>query len=156
MLRGVYGGPKGVVHNVSTGTSQFFLTLFRYALTMREWASRGIIALGIVATLGLSAPVLASAGSPRQVSSTSKGIHESDALYLAARHTIQVDFRNNVKQAKMTYQSSLAIATTSAQRSAARQVYEAAIIQAAATRSAALTALGPEPGTGKSTSVQAK
>ena len=123
---------------------------------MREWASRGIIALGIIATLGLSAPVLASAGSPGQVLSASRGTHESDALYLAARHTIQVDFRNTVKQAKVTYQSSLAIATTSAQRSAARQVYEAAIIQAAATRSAALTALGPEPGTGKSTSVQAK
>ncbi|HEV3187928.1 MAG TPA: hypothetical protein VGZ04_07755 [Acidimicrobiales bacterium] len=123
---------------------------------MRKLASRGIIALGIVATLGLSAPVLASAGSPGQGSSTSKGSHESDAVYLATLHTIQVDFRTTVAQAKLTYQSSLAIATTSAQRSAARQVYEAAIIQAATTRSAALTALGPEPGSSKSTNGQGK
>jgi hypothetical protein len=121
---------------------------------MRKLTSRGIIALGIVATLGLSAPVLASAGSTGQTSSTTKGGHESDAVYLAARHTIQVVFRTTVNQAKLTYQSSLEIATTSAQRSAARQVYEAAIIQAATTRSAALTALGPEPG--KSTTVQGK
>jgi hypothetical protein len=120
---------------------------------MRKLVSRGIIALGIVATLGLSAPVLASAGSTGQGSTTtSKGTHETDAQYLAARHTIQVDFRNSVNLAKLTYQNSLAVATTSAQRSAARQVYEAAIIQAATTRSAALTALGPEPGTGKTTS----
>lgn len=124
---------------------------------MRKLASRGVIALGIVITLGLTTPVLASAGSSdNQGSSTSKGFHQGNAAYLAARHTIQVDFRTAVKQALTTYESTLATSTTSAQRSAARQVYEAAIIQAATTRSAALTVLGPEPGSGKSNGRQGK
>lgn len=112
---------------------------------MRKLASRGLIALGIAATLGLSTPVLASAGSSTQGPSASKGTHQADAAYLATRHAIQVDFRSAVNQARTAYHSALATSTTSAQRSAARQVFEAAIIQAATTRSAALTELGPEP-----------
>lgn len=117
---------------------------------MKKLISRGLIVLGIVTTLGLSTPVLASAGSGNQGSSSSKTFRQADAAYLVARHAIQVDFRNAVTQARTTYKSALATATSSAQRSAARQIFEAAIIQAATTRSAALTALGPEPGSGKS------
>ena len=125
---------------------------------MRKLATRGLIALGIVTALGLSTPVLASAGSGGQGSSSTKASRQADAAYLAARRAIQVDFRTTVTQARTTYQSALATATTSAQRSAARQVFEAAIIQAATTRSAALTALGPEPssGIGKSNGGQGK
>jgi hypothetical protein len=121
---------------------------------MRKLTSRALAALGIVATLGLSTPVLASAGSTTPGSSTSKSGHETYATYLATRHAIQVAFRTAVNQARTNYQSALASATTSAQRSAARQVYEAGIIQAATTRSAALTALGPAPsksGSGQNT-----
>ena len=122
---------------------------------MRKLASRGIIALGIVATLGLATPVLASAGSGDQ---SSKGSHQSNTAYLAARHTIDVNFRASVTQAHTTYVTALATATTSSQRSVAHQIYEAAIIQAAATRSSALMALGPEPssGSGKSGGGQVK
>ncbi|HUY17330.1 MAG TPA: hypothetical protein VMV11_07190 [Acidimicrobiales bacterium] len=124
---------------------------------MRKLASRGFIALGMVITLGLCTPVLASAGSSgNQGSSTSKGLHTGVAAYLATRHTIQVDFRSAIDQARTTYESTLATSTSSAQRSAARQVYEAAIIEAATARSAALTALGPEPGSGKSSGGQGK
>ncbi|MHB8380255.1 MAG: hypothetical protein ACYDB2_10135 [Acidimicrobiales bacterium] len=116
---------------------------------MKKFASRGLTALGIVMTLGLSTPVLASAGSSNNQGSSSRGTHQADAAYFAARHTIQVNFRTAIKQARATYENTLETSTSSAQRSAARQVYEAAIIQAATTRSAALTTLGPEPGSGR-------
>jgi len=112
---------------------------------MRKFTSRGLIALGIVATLGLSTPALASAGPAGQGPAPSKTTHQGDAAYLAAHRAIQKAFHAAVAAAHASYQSALAAATTSSQRNTARQVYEAAIIQAAATRSAALTVLGPEP-----------
>ncbi|HVA53506.1 MAG TPA: hypothetical protein VNF05_08325 [Acidimicrobiales bacterium] len=113
---------------------------------MRKWTSRGLVAVGIVATLGLSAPVLASAGSNSQDSPSSKGSHPGIASYRTTRRAIQAAFRDAVNLARTAYQNSLATASSSAQRSAARQIFEVAIIQAAATRSASLTRLGPEPG----------
>jgi hypothetical protein len=106
--------------------------------------------------LALTTPVLASAGSSGPGTTSSKGSKAAEAAYLAARHTIQVEFRAAVTQARTTYQSALAVATTSAQRSAARQVFEAAIIQAATNRSAALTLLGPDPASVKSGGTQGK
>ena len=122
---------------------------------MRKFTSRGLIALGIVATVGLSTPVLASAGTQQNGSAPSRTFHQDESAYRASRRAIQNTFRSAVNQAHATYEYVLAHATSSAQRSAARQTYVAAIIQAAATRSAALIALGTAPeksgtGSGKS------
>jgi hypothetical protein len=65
--------------------------------------------------------------------------------YLASRQAIQMAFHAAVSSARATYFSALTKTTSSAQRSAARQAMETAIIQAAAARSAALTALGNPP-----------
>lgn len=61
--------------------------------------------------------------------------------------TAQIDgaFRSAVALARAQYQRALLAATSSSQRSAALQLMEAAVIQAATVRSAALTALGPAP-----------
>lgn len=122
---------------------------------MRKLTSRGLIALGFVATVGLSTPVLASAGTQQNGSAPSRTFHQDESAYRASRRAIQITFRSAVNQAHATYEYVLAQATTSAQRSAARQTYVAAIIQAAATRSAALIALGTapkKPGTDSGTS----
>jgi hypothetical protein len=98
----------------------------------------------VALALGLSTPAIAFAGS-RTGSTSQKTFHQEMQAYNASRQAIQMTFQSAVSSARATYFSALTKTTSSAQRSAARQAMETAIIQAAAARSAALTALGNPP-----------
>lgn len=139
---------------ISTESSQKFPTLARYPGAMKRFTARSLLVLGIVATLGLTTPVVASAGSGSRAGSNSnknagsnsnKTYREQVAAYNASRQAIEDDFHLAVSTAQVTLYTALATAKSSAQRSAERQAMQAAIIQAAATRSSALTALGSRP-----------
>jgi hypothetical protein len=129
---------------------------------MKKFTTRSLLAFGIVATLGLSTPIAASAGVVNRTSDSSqrtygdiphkspgtganKTYRQELAAYNASRLAIENAFHLAVSNARVAFSSALATATTSAQRSAARQVMLAAVIQAAATRSSALAALGSPP-----------
>lgn len=65
--------------------------------------------------------------------------------YRQATAQIDAAFRQAVTQARAQFRHSIRSAHSAAQRSAALQVMQAAIIQAATVRSAALVTLGPPP-----------
>lgn len=67
------------------------------------------------------------------------------AIYQQADAQIDAAFSSAVAQARSQYRHSLEGATSNSERSAALQVVQAAIIQAATVRAAALTTLGPQP-----------
>jgi len=143
---------------ISTVSSQRFLILARYPDVMKKFTVRSLLVLGIVATLGLTTPVIASAGSgsragsnsnknagPSSNSNSKKTYRQQIAAYNASRQAIEDGFHLAVSTAQVTLYTALATAKSSAQRSAERQAMQAAIIQAAATRSSALTTLGNRP-----------
>ncbi|HQU26227.1 MAG TPA: hypothetical protein PLS29_04260 [Acidimicrobiales bacterium] len=66
-------------------------------------------------------------------------------IYRQAAAQIDAAFRQAVAQARAQFRHSIRAARSAAQRSAALQVMQAAIIQAATVRSAALVTLGPPP-----------
>lgn len=111
---------------------------------MKKFTSRGLVALGITVALLIAAPLAAYADrSPRsQNTSTQKTHQQQEKTYKDARKSIDASFQTAVNLARSTYAKALAAATTSAQRSAAKQALGAAIIQAAATRSQSLITLG--------------
>lgn len=111
---------------------------------MKRFASHGLIVLGVIIALGLSTPAIAFAKS-RPAATSQKAFHQEVAAYQASRDAIQFTFRFAVNSAKKDYRNTLAQTSSSAQRSAARQAMETAIIHAAASRSAALIALGKPP-----------
>jgi hypothetical protein len=111
---------------------------------MKRFTSRSLIALGVVVALGLSTPAIAFAGSGPN-SSSQKAFNQELATYRSSRQAIQSTFQSAVSTARATYFGSRAQTTSSAQRSAARQALETAIIQAAAARSSALITLGNRP-----------
>ncbi len=113
---------------------------------MRSVVVRAVVALSIMGALGLSTPVWASAGSTPGTQSKAMRIYDREIVaYRESRQAIQLTFRAAVNSAHSTYQESLSVATSAAQRSAAQQAMETAIIQAASARSSALTALGSQP-----------
>jgi hypothetical protein len=112
---------------------------------MKKLSSRGLVVLGVVATLGLSTPAIASASTGGGATTPLRTSHQTPASYRSLRHAIESTFRSTVNEARAIYQSALAQSTNSAERSAARQAFEFAIIQAASVRSAALRALGSPP-----------
>ncbi|MGB7103084.1 MAG: hypothetical protein WBD82_00630, partial [Acidimicrobiales bacterium] len=107
------------------------------------------VALSVVATLALSAPLVASAGSTGSTTSkptvSLRTYHKELVAYRESLQTIRLSFRASVSTAHSTYLGALSVATTYAQRSAAQQAEVTAIIEAASARSAALTALGSPP-----------
>jgi Kef-type K+ transport system membrane component KefB len=111
---------------------------------MGRFTTRSLIALGVVVALGLSTPAIAFAGSGITLS-PQKVFHQELVAFLASRQAIQLTFQSAVSSARATFLSTLRETTSAAQRSAARQAMETAIIKAAAARSAALTALGNRP-----------
>jgi hypothetical protein len=116
---------------------------------MKKFSSQGLVALGVVVALGLATPVLASAGTNYSGQTQNKTLqhqtsNQSD-IYREKREAIESAFHSAVKAARLAYTLAIAEATSSAERNAALQTMESTIIQAAATRSAALTALGPAP-----------
>ena len=112
---------------------------------MTKFSSRGLVALGMVGLLAVATPVLASAGSAPVTPAQQRSYHKAIVAYRDSRYAIQLSFQSAVNAAKSSLASALALATTSAERSTAQQISDAAIIQAASTRSAALTALGKVP-----------
>lgn len=121
---------------------------------MKQFVVRGLVTLGIIASLGfgISGVAFASGHSSGGITTTTLGL--SSALktyqkqladYHAARSAIEATFRASVQAARSAYQKSMLTATTSAERSAAEQVKVTAIINAAYIRSQALTALGNPP-----------
>ena len=115
---------------------------------MKCFLVRTAVALSIAGTLALSAPMLASAGSPPSKSATASALRTYDrelAAYRASRNAIQLTFRASVSSARATYAAALSVATSASERSTAQQAMVTAIIQAASARSAALTALGGPP-----------
>jgi hypothetical protein len=118
---------------------------------MKKLASRWLVSLGLVVSVALGTAVTAvsaSAGNaPIQgpVATSLKLYRQELAAYNAQRTQIEANFRASVALAKSNFSKSLASATTSAERSAAQQTEVTAIIDAAATRSAALIALGNPP-----------
>jgi hypothetical protein len=116
---------------------------------MKTFVVRAVVALSIVGALAFSTPLWASAGSTSSGTSTpSKAMRTYDkeiVAYRESRKAIQLTFRAAVNSARATYEESLSVATSAAQRSAAQQAMVTGIIQAASARSAALTALGSQP-----------
>lgn len=115
---------------------------------MKQLVVRGLVAAGLIASLGLGVSAAASAsGGPTSgpVATTLKVYRQELAAYRASRAAIESTFRASVATARTNYQKALSVATTSAERSAAEQTKVTAIIQAAATRSSALITLGSAP-----------
>jgi hypothetical protein len=113
---------------------------------MKSFVVRVAVVLSIAATLALSAPIIASAGSSNTPTSISLRTYNKElAAYRASRQAIQLTFRASVSSAKAAYREALSLAKTAAQRSTAQQEMVTAIIDAASARSAALTALGSAP-----------
>jgi len=133
-------------HNISTGSSHLFPRLAQYASYMKKFPSRGLVALGITVSLIVAAPLAAYADkSPRSQNTSAQRQYQQQKTYKDARKAIETSFQVAVSIARSTYSRALAAATTSAQRSAAKQALGAAIIQAAALRSHALITLGKPP-----------
>jgi hypothetical protein len=117
---------------------------------MKKFSSQGLVALGVVAALGLGTPALAYAGTSPSGETQSKTLqHQSSTQhfesYREKRQAIEYAFHSAVKAAQSAYSLAIAEATSSAQRNTALQIMESTINQAVTTRSAALTALGPPP-----------
>jgi Zn-dependent alcohol dehydrogenase len=113
---------------------------------MKKFVFRGVVVLSLVGALGFAAVGTASAGSTsHRTSITLKTYRLELASYRAARAAIESTFRKSVAAAQSNYQQALAIAISAAERSAARQTMQAAIIQAASVRSASLVTLGAPP-----------
>jgi hypothetical protein len=122
---------------------------------MRSLITRSAVALVAAASIGLVAPSVAFAagGSPAPTTTstttttvaTVKSHPRTLAAYRADRTAINQAFKWAVESAQTIFQQAKAQATTAAARSTARAAYELSLIQAAATRDNALTALGKPP-----------
>jgi hypothetical protein len=114
---------------------------------MKQFVVRGLVTLGLVASLGLGVSGVASAGNgPGTTPAPTMRVYRQEmAAYKASRAAIEATFRSNVDIANAIYERSLSSATTSAQRSVAEQTRVQAIIQAASTRTSALVTLGNAP-----------
>lgn len=112
---------------------------------MKKFVVRGVLALSLVGALGLATVSAASAGTPSHTTISKKTYRQELASYRASRAAIEATFRASVASARANYQESLASATTSAERGAAQQTMQEAIINAAGVRSASLITLGSPP-----------
>lgn len=116
---------------------------------MRKFTSRTLVAVVAALSLAWGVPVVAGASPGNSgnssLSASSRNYRQELRAYREAVAQIQANFQAAVNAAHSAYQIALATATTSSQRSAALQTMEAAIIEAAAVRSAALVALGNPP-----------
>ena len=124
---------------------------------MKEFVTRSVAALAIVASIALVGPLAAYASGsgpastfPVATSSTTtttlvKYHHLTLAQFKQLRQAINDSFKSAVQAAQQTFQASRGQATTAAARSTARATYELALAQAAAARDAALVNLGKPP-----------
>jgi hypothetical protein len=113
---------------------------------VKKFVVRSVVALSMVGALGLATAGVASAGKAATHTSVSKRTYREElASYRASRQAIEATFRAAVASARSNYLQALDSATTSAERSAAQQSMQTAIIQAAGVRSASLVTLGAPP-----------
>jgi uncharacterized protein YpiB (UPF0302 family) len=112
---------------------------------MKKLSGRSFVAVAMVTGLFLATPLAASAGTERSKTSSARTYHQEIVAYRESRLAIQLAFQSAVNTARANFVEARAIATTSAQRSAAQQALTTAIIQAASERSSALTNLGAPP-----------
>lgn len=114
---------------------------------MKKFPWRVVATLSLVASMAVVTGVVSSAsGAPRASNAAAqKSYQQLLNTYDQAKEAIQRVFRTAVKTAHVIYANALVVATTSAERSTARQQFETAIIEAASVRSNALTALGNPP-----------
>jgi hypothetical protein len=112
---------------------------------VRKFVVRGFVALSLVGALGLATASVSSAGKAPRGSVSEKTYRTELASYRSSRYAIEATFRAAVASAQSNYLEATASATTSAERSAAEQARQTAIIQAAAVRSSSLVTLGAAP-----------
>jgi hypothetical protein len=116
---------------------------------MKVIAARSLVALAIVGTLGVGAPVVASAHGTTtttvRVVSPMKAYERTLSAYKSARVAINRSYQSAIEAAQSVYVASLAVARNSAQRNTARATWRLAITEATAAREAALLALGKAP-----------
>ncbi|MDE3044340.1 MAG: hypothetical protein KGJ10_05880 [Acidobacteriota bacterium] len=113
--------------------------------------ARGILVValsgaGVVAAAGSASAFGVSKSAPTHRHAATPGTKFQQ--WVLKRQAIATAFRDAVANARAAFNLAKATATTSADRYAARTVFDAAIAQAAEARSAALIALGPPPKSG--------
>jgi hypothetical protein len=117
---------------------------------MKRFTSRAAVALVMVGTLGVSAPLVASASTSVKANTTaSTSVWHAFQLawqaYVDQLRSIRLSYRSSVASARSTEKLALSVATTPAERQAARATFRAALVADLATRDAAITALGDPP-----------
>jgi hypothetical protein len=134
---------------------------------MKKFTTRGVVAVAILATLGMSAPAIASADTTTTtaptttttIATTTTTIHvtknawkqwrKAEDAYLDQLKVINRTFRSSVDVARREYWAAIRASKGSANRQAARAAARAAltlsIANAMEARSTALTALGAPP-----------
>lgn len=144
---------------------------------MKKFSTRGVVAVAVIAALGLSAPAVASADTttttttaPSVTSTTThvsttpwKTWRKAENAYLAQLRVINRTYRASVDVARREYWAAITASMGSSDRQAARAAARAAltlsIANAEGARSTALTSLGAPPtppaGTPRSTYIAA-
>jgi len=127
---------------------------------MMKFSTRGVVALSMIAALGISAPAVASADTTTTttVATTTTTIHvdkpwqkwrKQENAYLKQLHVINKTFRASVALARREYWEAIKASKGSGDRQAARAAARAAltlsIANAMEARATALTALGAPP-----------
>jgi hypothetical protein len=128
---------------------------------MKKFSTRGVVAVAMIAALGISAPAVASADTTTTtttVATTTTTIHadkpwqkwrKQENAYLKQLHVINKTFRASVDLARKEYWAAIKASKGSGDRQAARAAARAAltlsIANAMEARATALTALGAPP-----------
>lgn len=125
---------------------------------MKKFSTRGVVAVAMIAALGISAPAVATADTTTTTTTTTTTIHadtpwqqwrKQENAYLKQLHVINKTFRASVDLARKEYWAAIRASKGSGDRQAARAAARAAltlsIANAMGARATALTALGAPP-----------
>jgi len=119
---------------------------------MKHFATRTLTVLSLVAAVGFSFPASAfgdtsSSATRTTTTATSawKTWHQTWVAYFDGLKSINFSYRSSVENARATYFTAIAAATTTAERQAARASLDIALTAAINTRVAAITAAGDPP-----------
>jgi len=123
---------------------------------MKRITSKSLVAVALVAAMGISLPAVAFADSSTSTTtsvSTNAAIpttvwhsfHLAWKAYVDGLKSINASYRSSVDSARSTYLSAKAVATTPAERQAALAAFDAALAAALNVRVAAITAAGDPP-----------
>ena len=115
---------------------------------MKNRLLRSVSALVLAMTIAASIPAVsygAAKSGTTTINSSLKTYRIALRAYFEARVSIADAYKSAVQSAKSVCAAALSVATTTAERSAARAALQLAIVQATAVRQAALTQLGNPP-----------